>query len=117
VRWTEAGLKATNRDLFRNGDWRLCERNGWPDNQSCQNVLAWCWVKSDARALVVVNFGPAPAQALVSVPWDDLSPRTWRLDDELSGDSYDRVGEELMAIGLYVDLRPWQCHLFQVRAR
>ena len=38
-------LKATNRDVFRNGEWRLCERSGWPDNQSCQNILAWCWVK------------------------------------------------------------------------
>ena len=30
-------LKETNRDVFRNGEWRLCERSGWPDNQSCQN--------------------------------------------------------------------------------
>ena len=43
-------LKETSRDLFRNGDWRLCERSGWPDNQSCQNILTWCWVK-DRRAL------------------------------------------------------------------
>ena len=109
-------LKATHRDLFRDGDWRLCERNGWPDNQSCQNVLAWCWVKDDERALVVVNFGPAPAQALVHLPWDDLRSTTWRLDDELSGDRYVRVGIEMLEVGLYVDLGPWQCHLFQMRA-
>src|SRR5208283_4905210 len=29
-------LKAIHRDVFRNGAWRLCERSGWPDNQSCQ---------------------------------------------------------------------------------
>ena len=51
-------LKATNRDVFRNGDWRLCERSGWPDNQSCQNILTWCWVKDDERSLIVINFGP-----------------------------------------------------------
>ena len=78
-------LKATNRDLFRNGDWRLCERSGWPDNQSCQNVLAWCWVKDDERALIVVNFGPAAAQARVHVPWDELRGTTWRLDDAAVG--------------------------------
>ena len=27
-------LKATRSDLFRNGEWRLCERSGWPDNQT-----------------------------------------------------------------------------------
>ena len=110
-----ACCKATNRDVFRNGDWRLCERSGWPDNQSCQNVLAWCWVKDDERALVVVNFGPAPAQARVHVPWDELGSTTWRLDDALSGDSYDRGGIEMRDIGLYVDLGPWQCHLFALR--
>ena len=68
-------LKETNRDLFRNGEWRLCERSGWPDNQSCQNILAWCWVKDDERCLVVVNFGPEPAQARVQVPWDELRGR------------------------------------------
>ena len=31
-------LKETARDLFRNGAWRLCERSGWPDNQSCRNI-------------------------------------------------------------------------------
>src|SRR4029453_10557639 len=52
-------LKATSLDLFRNGEWRLCERSGWPDNQSAQNILAWCWVQDDQRALIVVNYGPA----------------------------------------------------------
>ena len=109
-------LKATRSDLFRNGEWRLCERSGWPDNQTCQNILAWCWVKDDTRALVVVNFGPAPAQARVQVPWDELRATTWRLTDGLSGDTYDRDGNELRDGGLYVDLAPWRCHLFQVDA-
>ena len=110
-------LNATKRDLFRNGDWRLCERSGWPDNQSCQNLLAWCWVKDDERSLIVVNYGPASAQACVQVPWDELRGTQWRLDDELSGDTYDRDGNEMRDTGLYVDLGPWQCHVFQVRAR
>jgi hypothetical protein len=110
-------LIATSPDLFRNGEWRLCERSGWPDNQSCQNILAWCWVKDDARALVVVNFGPSHAQARVQVPWDELRGRAWRLDDRLSGDAYDRDGNEMRDGGLYIDLGPWQCHVFQLGAR
>ncbi len=107
-------LSATDRDCFRNGAWQLCERSGWPDNQSCQNVLAWCWVKDDERALVVVNYGPLPAQARVQVPWNELRGATWRLDDELSGDVYDRDGNEMRDTGLYVDLAPWRCHVFRV---
>ncbi len=109
-------LKATSLDLFRNGEWRLCERSGWPDNQSSQNILAWCWVKDDQRALIVVNYGPAPAQARVHVPWDELRARQWRLDDALSADAYDRDGNEIRDSGLYVDLGPWHCHVFQMRA-
>ena len=55
------------------------------------------------------------AQARVHVPWDELGRKTWRLDDALSGEAYDRSGDEMRDAGLYVDLGPWQCHLFQVR--
>jgi len=109
-------LQETNRDVFRNGAWRLCERSGWPDNQSCRNVLAWCWAKDDERYLIVINFRQEAAQARVQVPWDELREKTWRLSDVLSGASYDRSGDEMREAGLYVDLQPWQCHLFQVRA-
>jgi hypothetical protein len=109
-------LEATRPDLYRNGEWQLCERTGWPDNQTCQNVLTWCWAKGDDRALVVVNFGNHAAQARVRVPWDELRGRQWRLDDVLSGAIYMRSGDEMRDDGLYVDLAAWQCHLFEVRS-
>jgi len=109
-------LKGIHRDVFRNGVWRLCERSGWPDNQSCQNLLAWCWAKGDERYLVVINFRQEAAQARVHVPWDALRGRGWRLHDVLSGEAYDRNGSEMRDGGLYVDLEPWKCHLFQVCA-
>ncbi len=109
-------LKATHRDVFRNGAWRLCERSGWPDNQSCRNLLTWCWAKEDERNLVVINFRQEAAQARIHVPWDELRGKQWRLNDVLSGETYDRNGSEMRDAGLYVDLGPWKCHLFQVCA-
>ncbi len=109
-------LKAIQRDVFRNGAWRLCERSGWPDNQSCQNLLTWCWAKEDERYLVVINFGQEASQARVHLPWDELKGREWRLNDVLSGETYDRNGSEMREVGLYVDLAPWKCHVFQVCA-
>ena len=116
VAFYERLLKATNRDVFRNGDWRLCERSGWPDNQSCQNLLAWCWAKNDERYLIVIDFRQESAQARVHVPWDELRGKKWRLNDVLSGESYDRNGSEMRDAGLYVELGPWKCHVFQVCA-
>ncbi|HEY1906234.1 MAG TPA: alpha-amylase family glycosyl hydrolase [Myxococcaceae bacterium] len=109
-------LRATRADAFRNGAWRLCERSGWPDNQSCQNILSWCWVKDGERYLIVVEFGGGGAQARVHVPWDELSGKTWRLDDVLSDEVCDRSGDEMRDTGLYVDLWPWQCNVFRMSA-
>ena len=109
-------LKATHPDVFRNGTWRLCERSGWPDNQSCQNLLTWCWTKQDERYLVVINFRQEAAQARVQLPWDELRGKEWRLQDVLSGESYDRSGSEMRDAGLYLELGPWKCHLFHVGA-
>lgn len=109
-------LRETGRELYRNGVWRLCERWGWPDNQSCRNILVWCWVKDDERALVLVNFSAVTSQALIRVPWDELRENVWRLEDRLSNDTFERSGNDLRDAGLYVELRPWECHLFQVHA-
>jgi glycosidase len=107
-------LDATHRDVFRRGEWRLCDRSGWPDNHSALNLQAWCWIKDDQRSLVVINFSDTPSQARVRLPWDELRGRTWRLADTLSQDTYDRDGSEMREAGLFVDLAPWKCNLFQL---
>ena len=108
-------LKEINRDVFRNGEWRLCEASGWPDNQTCHYILAWCWVMEDERYLIVVNFSDGTAQAHIHMPWDDLRGKTWRLNDVLSGEIYDRSGDEMRDAGLYIDLGPWSYNLFQLQ--
>jgi hypothetical protein len=108
-------LKAVDREVFRNGQWSLCERSGWPDNQSFLNLLAWCWVKDDDRFLIVINYSYSAAQGLVRAPWDDLRGKQWRLNDQLSGESYDRSGDGMRDNGLYMELKPWGCNVFEVK--
>ncbi len=107
-------LKAVDRDVFRDGQWLLCERSGWPDNQSWLNMLAWCWVHNDERFLIIINFSATPAQAMVHVPWDELRGKEWRLTDVLSENVYDRNGDDMRKNGLFVDLKLWGCHLFEL---
>ena len=108
-------LAAINAPIFRGGEWRLCERSGWPDNQSCQNLVAWCWVKDDDRRLVAVNLSDSPVQARVRLPWEEVRGKNWRLIDDLSDASFDRDGNEVASSGLYVELQPWSYSFFQYR--
>jgi hypothetical protein len=106
-------LNAIDKPAFRDGQWSLCERSGWPDNATFQNVLAWNWLEDDERYLIIVNFGESSAQARVQVPWADPGDRKLRLRDEISGVVYDRSVEEMRSQGLYVDLGPWQYHFLR----
>ena len=106
-------LKATDRPIFREGDWTLCNRTGWPDNWSFQNLVSWTWVYNDERYLIVVNLSDVPAQGLLQVHWNDAGNRKWQLKDVMSGAAYERQGGEMLSPGLYVELGPWEYHFFQ----
>ena len=106
-------LAAINAPIFRDGEWKLCERGGWPDNQSCQNLVAWSWVKDNDRRLIAVNLSDSAVQARVRVPWEEVRGESWHLVDALSDAAYDRDGNEMAASGLYIELQPWSYCFFQ----
>jgi len=108
-------LETTAAPVFHEGHWSLCGRGGWPDNPSFHNVLAWNWTLDEERYLIVVNLSDQPAQARIHVPWEGLQKENWRMTDLLSNATFDRLGDEMRELGLYVDLGPWSCHFFACR--
>jgi hypothetical protein len=106
-------LASINPPIFRDGEWKLCKCEGWSDNPSFENLVAWSWVKGSDRRLIVVNLSDSAVQARVKVPWSEVHGQTWRLTDTLSNASYDRDGNEISSTGLYVELAPWNCHFLQ----
>jgi hypothetical protein len=104
-------VRAVADSGLRAADWSLCDVSGWPDNQSHEQLVAWCWRDGAARHLVVVNLADAAAQAHVHVPWTDLGGEAWELHDLLSEAVFERDGDELTGDGLYVALDPWASHL------
>ena len=105
-------LLAIDDPTFRTGTWSLCDRSGWPGDDSAENLVAWSW-DGHTRWLVVVNLSPAPATGRVRAPWDDLRGQALRLVDPTNDVAYDRTGDDLCD-GLYVRLGPWDWHLFRV---
>jgi glycosidase len=106
-------LQAINRPIFREGQWSLCDRTGWSDNTSFQDLVAWNWVKDGERYLIIVNLSDSPVQARVRVQWKNAGEGNWKLTDELSSATFERNGDEMLSPGLYVELRPWNYHFFQ----
>jgi hypothetical protein len=106
-------LSAIGAPIFSEGEWQLCERSGWCDNSSFQNLVAWSWVKDADRRLIVVNLSDKSAQAHVCVPWEEVRGATVHLVDALSDASYDRSGCDMLSPGLHVQLGPWGCHFLQ----
>jgi len=106
-------LRTIDAPSLRGGHWQLCERHGWPDNQSFVNLVAWCWRREEERYLVAVNLSDRSVQCRVRLPWDDLKGHLWCLWDIFMEKAYDRDGSEMVDPGLYVDIRPWGFHFLK----
>jgi hypothetical protein len=138
--WYRRLLVTIDSHRVRAGAWRLLEVTGWPDNDSCRNLLAWSWTAEswtaeswtaeswtgdvsagegrDGRHLVVVNFSGERAQGRIPLGWPDLPGRDWHLAGLLpEGGTFDHAGDELASPGLFVDLPPWQFHLVAIGER
>jgi len=109
-------LAAVKAAGLREGAWQLCARTGWPDNSRYLNLVAWCWEQGRERYLVVVNLSEYRSQGRVQMPWNDLSGRTWHLTDVLSGERFERDGDEMQSAGLYVDLPAWRFHFLRFQS-
>jgi hypothetical protein len=106
-------LDAISSVCFDDGEWKLCDRKGWPDNSSWVNVLAWCWSWREEKYLIAVNFSDFKSQSLIRVPWQDIGGAQWRLVDVVSGEQFDRDGDQMQSPGLYVDLEGWKWHFLR----
>jgi hypothetical protein len=101
----------------RTGTWELLSVNGWPDNESCRNLLAWQWVDegTDIRRLVVVNLSAAAAQGRIPLPWAaGVTSGSCRLQDLLGDQDFVRDTAELADPGLFVDLPAWQFYVLDI---
>ena len=105
---------------MRTGQWQQCPTSGWPDNATHERLLAWAWLDGDGAGnaqeawLVVVNLAGTPSQGRVSVAWPAAPRHTIAAADEVTGQTFERDGNELLDPGLYVDLVPWQCHVLRL---
>jgi hypothetical protein len=98
------------------GRWQLLECvPAWEGNWTWVCFLAFAWDgPGEDRLLVAVNYAPNQSQCYVRLPFSDLHDRHWRFQDLLGVPHYERDGNDIEARGLYLDVPPWQAHVFSV---
>lgn len=110
-------LEETRDPIYQEGEWYLFEIHpAWAGNITHFNMLGYGWrnPESGAYRLIVVNLTQYRSQGRVHLGhWKWLDGKTWRLFDVTDGAEYDRHGGEMTKQGLYIDLEPYESHIFR----
>ena len=103
--------------VLRDGTWQLLENKpAWDGNGSWNAFVSFSWKRTRSeRILIVVNYASHQSQSYLQLPFPDLSGAQWRLQDLMSEASYGREGTALQTGGLYLDMQPWQYHVFEMK--
>ena len=88
-----------------------------PGNNSFTRLMAWRWSYGEGEFLCVVNHSPEAAQGHIRPEGAAFGAGAWDFKDLLNGGEYRYKGADLEKFGLYVELRPWQSHIFEVKKR
>jgi hypothetical protein len=109
-------LNVLRQPVVHNGDWQLLDcAPASEGNWTSDCFLCFAWQDFGAERLIVaVNYAPNQSQCYVQLPFPDLRDQQWRLQDLLGDAHYDRDGNELESRGLYLDVPPWQTHVFSM---
>ncbi len=112
-------LRELKDPVLRHGTWKLLEAHpAWEGNPTCGQFLAHRWSHPQHGArVIVVNFGDCQGQCFVPLKLPGIAGRQLLLRDRLGEDSYERDGDSLLQPGLFLDMAPWQVHLFDIKPR
>lgn len=105
-------LSITSQEIFKRGKWTLLEPlSSWEGNGTFKNMLAWLWAYHYEKRVIVVNYS-----RLLSTCRLKLDLRGYQeefvIKDLLNDQTYTRSAEEVFHSGLYIELKPYQSHIF-----
>jgi hypothetical protein len=109
-------LAILRKPAVKSGEWHTIEpRPAWDGNGSWDSFIAHFWQASGGeRMLTAVNYSPHQSQCYLRLTFPEIKDRSVRLRDALSPAVYIREGSALLEHGLYLDLQPWACHVFDL---
>ena len=103
---------------IRNGNWQsLTPRGAWMGNLSYEAILGQGYDLDDRHVRIFVNWSGTRSQCWVHLNLDGLQGMELELRDLAGPKVFVRDGMELMMRGLYLDLEPWETHVFECTLR
>jgi len=105
-------LSIVNDPVIQSGDWALLTPvSAWQGNGSFQNMLAWQWVNEKITKVIVINFSSEISQSRIFLPIL-FEGKDVEITDNLTGIKYSRRVYNIKENGLYIELKPYQSHIF-----
>jgi hypothetical protein len=110
-------LEILKLPVFKTGRWQLLDcRQPWEGNFTHEAFISFAWHGSSGeRMLVAVNYSYHKSQCYVKFPFTDDNDGQWILTDLISGNSFERDGNDLQTRGLYLDEPAWKIYVFSVK--
>ncbi|MGE5353175.1 MAG: glycosidase, partial [Acidobacteriota bacterium] len=106
-------LGLTKAEIFQEGQWNLLDvLPAWGENETYKNILAWQWTMGEENRLVIVNFSEFHSQSRIKLDVRGYEDH-FEITDLLHDMEYWRSAEEVFHTGLFIDLNPWQSHIFR----
>jgi Alpha amylase, catalytic domain len=106
-------LAITKEDVLHTGSWALLSVAPEGDNSSA-NLIAYEWQLGAAWKLIVVNLEDTASQGRIPLANRVPPAIQYVFFDELNDVRYDRSGEELSRLGLFVRREGFQAHVFSI---
>jgi hypothetical protein len=106
-------LRITKQDVFHEGKWSQLDVAPEGDAPT-DSLLVYEWRSPKAWKIIAVNLAAYTSQGRVHLA-DRVSPtQNYIFNDELNHVPYDRTGQELHDIGLFIRRDAFQAHLFDI---
>ena len=100
---------------FDNGNWSLCETKSVDSiDSSFNNIISYQWWTDKDRLLIVVNYSLNGSKAHLQIGDIDFGLFNWKFTDLFTKKDYIYNGKDLHEHGLYIELKPWNSHIFCV---
>jgi len=105
-------LSIISDDVFIKGEWLLIEpQSAAKNNLSFERFFSWIWHYKNNFRLIVINYSDKTAQCRLHIPFT-IPNEIIVLEDLLTGAEYIRSTTEIKSIGLFIELKAYQSHIF-----